>query len=84
MDNDSTMDAVRMAVAAEINAEKAEREKLEAQYGKVWDTRELGEDFEVLGFMAPFCIVWRKSDGKKGALTFQHMPRFYFDFVETK
>jgi len=46
----------------------------------VWDTQELQRDFDVLGFMAPFVVVTRKADGKKGSLTFQHSPRFYYGF----
>jgi hypothetical protein len=47
-----------------------------------WDTDELRRDFEVLGFMAPFVVVRRKSDGAKGSLEFTHSPRFYFNFVK--
>ena len=64
----------------EINAQPGSREALEAQHGQVWNTEELGQDFEVVGFMAPFVVVRRKSDGKKGSLEFQHQPRFYFNF----
>jgi len=46
----------------------------------VWNTEELSEDYEVIGFMAPFVVVRRKGDGKKGSLEFQHQPRFYFGF----
>lgn len=56
------------------------RDELQAEYGKVWTTTELREDFEVLGFLAPFVTVKRKSDGITGTLQFQHEPRFYFDF----
>jgi len=49
---------------------------------KRWDTEQLGQEFEVIGFMAPFVVVKRKSDGKKGSLEFTHSPRFYFNFVE--
>ena len=45
-----------------------------------WDTKELQEDFEVLGFSAPFVVVIRKSDRVKGSLEFTHMPRKYFNF----
>jgi hypothetical protein len=65
---------------AEINAEPGSRQALEAQYGKVWDTNELGEAFDVLGFLAPYVVVRRKSDGVKGSLEFQHDPRLYFNF----
>jgi hypothetical protein len=65
---------------AEINAQPGSREALEAQYGQVWTTVELSEDFEVLGFAAPLVVVRRKSDAKKGSLEFQHNPRFYFNW----
>jgi hypothetical protein len=64
----------------EINAQPGSREALEAQHGQVWSTEELSQDFEVIGFMAPYVVVRRKSDGKKGSLEFQHNPRFYFNF----
>jgi len=46
-----------------------------------WDTTQLQEDFEVLGFRAPYCVVRRKSDGQMGSLQFDHMPRRYYDFT---
>jgi hypothetical protein len=73
-------EALRHQRLAEINAEPGSREALEAQHGQVWDTREMGNDFSVLGFAAPFVIVRRKSDGVRGSLEFQHSPRFYFNF----
>ena len=63
---------------AEINFQPGSRESLEAQHGQVWSTEELSQDFEVTGFMAPFLVVRRKCDGKKGSLEFQHNPSFYF------
>ena len=65
---------------AEINAQPGSREALDAEHGQVWDTEELSQDFEPIGFMAPFVVVRRRSDGKKGSLEFQHSPRFYFNF----
>jgi hypothetical protein len=41
----------------------------------------MGQDFEAIGFMAPFVVVRRLADGKKGSLEFQHDPRFYFNFM---
>lgn len=58
-----------------------ERQRLEARYGQIWDAAQVAEDFEVLGFMAPYVVVRRRSDGRKGSLEFQHQPRFYFNFV---
>lgn len=46
--------------------------------GRTWTTDEVREDFDVLGFMAPFVVVTRKSDGQKGTLEFTHSPRVYF------
>ena len=73
---------IRREMVAEINAEPGSREALEAEHGQVWDTDEMCSEFDVTGFMAPFTVVKRKSDGQKGTLTFQHSPRFYFDFRE--
>lgn len=58
------------------------RKRLVKEYGEdnVWDTNQLSEHFEVLGFMAPFCVVKRKKDGQKGSVMFQHSPRLYFCF----
>jgi hypothetical protein len=80
MDHDVT-EAARRERLAEINAEPGSREALEAQYGQVWDTQQLAQDFEVIGFLAPLVVVRRKADGMKGSLEFQHMPRFYFNLV---
>jgi hypothetical protein len=67
---------------AYLNEAKASREKLEVEYGIVYDTEQLGETFEVIGFMAPFVVVKHKITGKKGSLEFQHSPRFYFNWRE--
>jgi hypothetical protein len=60
---------------------QAERKRLEMLFGQVWDAAQLAEHFEVLGFMAPYVVVRRRSDGRKGSLEFQHAPRFYFNCV---
>lgn len=78
------MDALEQARAerlAEINAAPGSRQALEAVNGQVWDTTELSAEFEVLGFLAPYVAVRRKSDRQKGSLEFQHNPRFYFNFM---
>ena len=71
---------IRRELLAEINAQPGSREALEAEHGQVWDTQQLGKDFEVIGFAAPLVVVRRRSDGVKGSLFFQHNPRFYFGF----
>jgi hypothetical protein len=71
---------IRRQRLQEINTVPGSRKALEAQYGQVWEMQELGQDFDVLGFMAPYVVVRRKSDGVKGSLEFQHHPRLYFNF----
>jgi len=73
-------EAIRRQLVNEINLVPGSREALEAAHGQVWDTDQLREDFEVLGFAAPLIVVRRKCDGVKGSLFFQHDPRFYFGF----
>jgi hypothetical protein len=75
---------LRKLLAMGVNSVPQTRAELETNHGKgnVFDTTELGEHFEVIGFAAPFVSVVRKSDGKKGSLLFQHSPRYYFDFIE--
>ena len=75
---------IRRQLIVEINTEPGSRVALEAQHGTVWDTQQLAAVFTVMGFMAPFVIVQRKSDGVKGSLQFQHSPRFYFAFTEDR
>jgi len=71
---------IRRERLAEINGEPGSKEALQAKYGKVWNTDELSEEFQVIGFMAPLVVVRRKTDGVKGSLEFQHNPRLYFNF----
>ncbi len=79
---DDPTENVRRTRLVEINAQSDSRDALTARYGQVWDTSDLAGDYEVIGFLAPFVVVRRKSDGQKGSLEFQHNPRFYFNFVE--
>jgi hypothetical protein len=44
-------------------------------------TDEMVAKYEVISFAAPFVIVKRRSDGVKGSMSFDHRPRFYYDFV---
>jgi hypothetical protein len=71
-------ETIRRQMVAEINADPGSRPDLESKYGQVWDTSQLQEDFQVLGFMAPFVVVRRRSDGVRGSLMFQNSPRFYY------
>lgn len=75
-------ESFRRELVAKINAKQSPREAMEAEHGQCWDTQELQRDFEVTGFMAPYVLVRRKSDGRKGSLMFQHSPRVYYSFQE--
>ena len=79
--NDPT-EQVRKEMVVELNKVEGSREYLEDRYGKVWATNELTEDFEVVGFMAPFVVVKSKLTGSKGTMKFQGRPRYYFSFVK--
>ena len=59
-----------------------ERDLAKAEYR--WDTEQMRDEFEVIGFAAPFVAVRRKRDGVIGTLEFTHCPRFYFNWVEDK
>jgi hypothetical protein len=71
---------IRRQMVTQINADPGSRPDLEAKHGQVWDTGQLQDDFQVLGFMAPFVVVRRRSDNVRGSLLFQNSPRFYHSF----
>jgi len=73
-------EAERRVRVAELNGAAAQRAETERLYGKVWDTAELQAEYQVTGFMAPYVVVRRLSDGKEGSLEFQHSPRLYFNW----
>ena len=73
---------MEIASRVESSTEDTERLRLEQEYGQVWNTKELSAEFEVDGFMAPFIVAIKKSDGKKGSMMFQDRPRFYFSWKE--
>lgn len=70
----------RRARQAKLNTEAAAIEELTERHGTIWNTEALRQDFEVLGFLAPFVVVRNRHTGKKGSLEFQHSPRFYFNW----
>ena len=55
---------------------------LAANGDQQWTTEEMTRDFEAIGFAAPFVVVRRRSDGKRGTLEFTHSPRVYFGWKE--
>jgi len=76
------IERLRSELTAHVNRNATDREELEGRVGQVWDTKELQEDFSVVGFGAPYVAVRRKVDNVEGTLMFQHNPRFYFNFKE--
>jgi hypothetical protein len=74
-------EALRLQRLVEINSEAGDRPALEAKYGQVWNTQQLRDDFEVIGFAVPLVVVRRKADGVKGSLEFRHQPCLYFNFA---
>ena len=73
-------ESLRRQRLVELNEGDTNRAKLQEQYGKVWSTDEMTGEFDALGFMAPYIVVRRKSDGVRGSLELRHSPRFYFNF----
>ncbi len=69
-------ESIRMHLAQHFNAYPDDRIT-----GETWTTTELTEQFNVIGFAAPFVVVTRKSTGQRGTLAFRHMPRIYFDWM---
>jgi hypothetical protein len=52
--------------------------------GPTWTTETVSQEFEIIGFMAPFVVARRRSDGVKGSLEFTHSPRVYFNFQSSE
>ena len=67
-------EAIRRERLAEINTGPGSREALEAQHGQVWDTQQLAQDFEVIGFLAPLVVVRRMADGVRGTASGRRRP----------
>ena len=84
MNSTDITEQLRQVRFAVLNTDPGERFALEQRHGQVWDGTELGRDFEVVGFMAPYVVVRRKFDGALGSLEFQHYPRFYFNWWEDR
>ena len=43
-------ETIRREMVATINADPGSRPELESKHGQVWDTSQLQDDFQVLGF----------------------------------
>lgn len=71
----------RIMVASENTKSDA---TIAAESDRTWTTQQLGEEFEVRGFLAPFVTVVRKSDGVRGTMKFRHDPRVYYAFEADK
>jgi hypothetical protein len=78
------VNAITRDDTGQVRSPEDVRKDLEARHGKVYTLAELREEFEVIGFMSPICVVRRLSDGRKGSFEFTHSPRLYFNWQEDK
>ena len=83
-DDDEYVDHRRRELIHEVNASPKSRREMEDLGQEVWGQSELSEDFEILGFRAPFVVVERRFDGARGSLMFQDAPRLYFQFEKER
>lgn len=62
------------------------RAALEDYYGegRVWNSEELLQHFEVSHFEPPYVHVISKTDGIRGTVAFNDEPRLYFAFTPAK
>jgi hypothetical protein len=62
------------------------RAALEDYYGegRVWNSEELLQQFEVSHFEPPYVHVISKTDGVRGTVAFNDEPRLYFSFKPAK
>lgn len=56
------------------------RGELESFFGQVWNTAELTAAFTLDGYVAPYAVVTRRFDNRRGMMEFQDAPRLYFRF----
>lgn len=79
--DDAGFEKLRVSLRDTINDNALSIKEANTLYDKIWSTEELKNEFEVEGFLAPFVAVTKKATGEKGALMFQHSPRFYFNWT---
>ena len=73
---------VRRYMVNAINSSQKSKDDWAKEYGKVWETKDLTSEFEVISFAAPYVVAKNKLTGKKGSLLFSHSPRYYFGWLE--
>ena len=73
-----------------MNQSKQEMlDEIEATHGmklsltNSWTTEEVTRDFEITGFLAPFCTAVDRETETKGTLMFIHRPRIYYSWQES-
>lgn len=83
MNRNDTTEPIRRKIEQAINTTPFTLERIRELYGILdsWTTEELQQNFTVQGFLSPFVMVARKSDGQTGLVMFQHNPRIYFNFT---
>lgn len=77
------LEMLRSGLMERVYNQKHSREELEALYEEVLSEDELHNQYVVLAYSLPLCLVERNSDRKLGTFQMQDNPRFYFLFKET-
>ncbi len=72
------MNTYNDATPIDQEVDELAKDDLEGYTGPTWTTETLMREYEVLAFAAPFVVVRRKSDNKRGTVEFRHWPRTYF------
>ena len=75
---DRYMDTELRLLQQYVNKSPRTREELALHHDAVWDTKEVGLEFEILGFKSPFVIAQCRRTGTRGTLIFQNSPRLFF------
>lgn len=75
---DKYMDVELMMLEKQINGAPKNRAELEETEERVWDSDEVRDDFDIVGFKAPFAMAIHIDTNTSGTLLFQDNPRYYF------
>lgn len=67
-------------IRSKSRCEAKSKQELEALHGKVWSITELARDFILIGIQGGRLRVKGKRDGRRGSLSYQLKPCFFFGF----
>lgn len=74
------MDCRRVAEAISDEVCPATRSGRHERVVPAMTTDQMRSLYEVVAFAAPYVEVRRRSDGARGVLSFDHAPRYYYNF----